>query len=127
MTRPVYIESPNGLKLVERKGGARLDFLYHAYVACKNSPDGRARKDAENELFQEIVLYAEKVVGKQSNRKAWSFGNNLTQKATTESATDIGQESAIKVWKNLHTFKGECKFSTWVFRVCANVINDETA
>jgi len=124
VTGGTYIDAPGELRLVDRKGGARLDFLYSDYIGCKNVRNVEATRNAENDLFREIVLYAESVLGKEANKKAWVFANNLSQKVTDASAADPGQESALKVWRGLNSFRGQCKFSTWVYETIKNVITD---
>ncbi len=42
-----------------------------------------------------------------------------------EDAWDAAQEVFIKAYKSLHTFKGTSSFSTWIFKVCANICIDE--
>jgi len=37
-----------------------------------------------------------------------------------EDAEEMAQESFIKVYKSLHTFKGKAKFSTWIYRITYN-------
>lgn len=37
-----------------------------------------------------------------------------------ENASDCGQEAMIRIWRNLGTFRFECSFETWVYRICAN-------
>lgn len=37
-----------------------------------------------------------------------------------EDAEEMAQESFIKVYKSLHTFKGTAKFSTWLYRITYN-------
>jgi RNA polymerase sigma-70 factor (ECF subfamily) len=39
---------------------------------------------------------------------------------TKETAEDIVQESFVKAYKNLNTFRGEAKFSTWFLRIVVN-------
>lgn len=41
-----------------------------------------------------------------------------------EDARDIYQEAFLKVYKNLHRFRFECSFYTWVYRVVTNVCLD---
>lgn len=41
-----------------------------------------------------------------------------------EDARDIYQESFLKVYKNLHRFRFECSFYTWVYRIVTNVCLD---
>ncbi|QGY43010.1 sigma-70 family RNA polymerase sigma factor [Maribellus comscasis] len=37
-----------------------------------------------------------------------------------EDAEEMAQESFIKAFKSLHTFKGKAKFSTWLYRITYN-------
>ena len=48
---------------------------------------------------------------------------NLAARMTgnAESAEDIAQEVFLRVWKGLPTFRGECKLSTWVYRIALNL------
>ncbi|MBK6765899.1 MAG: sigma-70 family RNA polymerase sigma factor [bacterium] len=38
-----------------------------------------------------------------------------------ESAEDLAQEVFIRVWKGLHNFRGDCKLSTWIYRIALNL------
>lgn len=42
----------------------------------------------------------------------------------TEDAMDASQEVFINVYKSIHTFKENSSFSTWIYRICANVCKD---
>jgi RNA polymerase sigma factor (sigma-70 family) len=46
----------------------------------------------------------------------------LTRMARGDShlADDLAQETFLKVWKNLHTFRGSARFSTWLFGIAFN-------
>jgi|SRR5690625_3698750 len=35
-------------------------------------------------------------------------------------AADSAQETFIKVWQNLHSFRGESQLSTWIYRIAVN-------
>jgi RNA polymerase sigma-70 factor (ECF subfamily) len=37
-----------------------------------------------------------------------------------EDADDITQEVFIKVWKNIHSFRGDSALFTWIYRIAAN-------
>lgn len=37
-----------------------------------------------------------------------------------DDADDVCQNTLIKIWENLHTFKGESKLYTWIFRIATN-------
>jgi len=43
-----------------------------------------------------------------------------------EDAEEIAQESFIKAYRSLHTFKGNAKFSTWLYRITYNTCISET-
>lgn len=40
-------------------------------------------------------------------------------------ADDLAQETFIRAYKNLRSFRGESKFSTWLYRVAYNVFREE--
>ncbi|MPW24584.1 sigma-70 family RNA polymerase sigma factor [Alkalibaculum sp. M08DMB] len=41
-----------------------------------------------------------------------------------EDAQDVSQEVFIKIYKNMHTFKGKSEFSTWLYRITINCAKD---
>jgi RNA polymerase sigma-70 factor (ECF subfamily) len=47
---------------------------------------------------------------------------NLTRRP--EDARDVYQESFLKAFKNLHRFRFECSFYTWLYRIVTNVCLD---
>jgi RNA polymerase sigma-70 factor, ECF subfamily len=67
-------------------------------------------KDENEEAFNEIVnRYGDKIY-----RLALRITRNPSD------AEDVLQEVFIKLINNLHTLRGESKFSTWLYRVAAN-------
>ena len=42
----------------------------------------------------------------------------------TSDAEDIAQNSFIKAWRSLDRFRGDCTFSTWLFRITVNTAKD---
>ncbi|HEY3294712.1 MAG TPA: sigma-70 family RNA polymerase sigma factor [bacterium] len=48
---------------------------------------------------------------------------NLAARMTgkPDSAEDIAQEVFLRVWKGLPQFRGECKLSTWIYRITINL------
>jgi len=53
---------------------------------------------------------------------------NLAARMTgrEDSAEDIAQEVFLRVWKGLPQFRGECKLSTWIYRITINLCIAET-
>ena len=41
-----------------------------------------------------------------------------------EDARDVYQEAFLKVYRNLHRFRFECSFYTWLYRIVINVCLD---
>ena len=41
-----------------------------------------------------------------------------------EDALDISQEVFIKIWRALPNWRHECRFSTWIYKVCVNSAYD---
>jgi RNA polymerase sigma-70 factor (ECF subfamily) len=42
-----------------------------------------------------------------------------------ELADDLAQETFIRAYKNVRSFRGEAKFSTWLYRIAYNVFRDD--
>jgi RNA polymerase sigma-70 factor (ECF subfamily) len=40
---------------------------------------------------------------------------------SSEDASDVYQEAFLRVYKNLHTFRFDCSFHTWLYRIVTNV------
>src|SRR5678816_4524126 len=70
----------------------------------------RRLRERDERAFVEIVaLYRDKV-----------FGLIVRMVGNREEAEDLAQEVFITVLKSIDTFRGESKFSTWLYRVAAN-------
>jgi RNA polymerase sigma-70 factor, ECF subfamily len=65
----------------------------------------------ESEAFGELVRRHERVV----YNLAYRFMRNTAQ------AEDAAQESFIKAYRLLRSFRGDCRFSSWLYRVTCNV------
>ena len=74
------------------------------------------------------IYYIEKVLNGQTNNfsfivekyKDIVFSIALKVLRNREDAEEMAQESFIKAYKSLHTFKGNAKFSTWLYRITYN-------
>ena len=41
-----------------------------------------------------------------------------------EASSDCGQEAMIRIWRALNSYRGDCAFESWVFRIAANCCMD---
>lgn len=79
------------------------------------------------------IFYIEKVLNGQSNYFSFIvekyqdivFSIALKVLKNREDAEEMAQESFIKAYKSLHTFKGTAKFSTWLYRITYNTCISE--
>ncbi len=56
-------------------------------------------------------------------KKIYNIALRMTNNA--DDAADMTQEVMIKLFRNIGSFKGDSKFSTWVYRVATNTCLDE--
>jgi len=64
--------------------------------------------------FEELV--------RRYDRDVLRLALNLMKR--TEDARDVYQEAFLKVYRNLHRFRFECSFYTWLYRIVTNVCLD---
>lgn len=41
-----------------------------------------------------------------------------------EASSDFGQEAMIRIWRALNSYRGDCAFESWVYRIAANCCMD---
>lgn len=70
--------------------------------------------DGLDSAFESLVRKYEKLV----STCAYSIVGN------TEDALDVSQETFLKVYKSIGSFKGESEFSTWIYRIAKNTALD---
>ena len=70
--------------------------------------------DGDVNAFEEIVREYEKTV----------YNLALRMSGDQEDALDISQEAFIKVYGSLRSFRGESKFSVWLYRIVSNTCLD---
>lgn len=73
----------------------------------------QAQKGEQRAFSQLIELYYEKV-----------YALALGMLRRHEQAQDVAQEVFIKVFKEIQNFRGDAKFSTWLYRVTSNAVID---
>jgi RNA polymerase sigma-70 factor, ECF subfamily len=93
--------------------------------------EGDARQAAAVKLAEEQALVRNAQAGdrlafeelvRRHDREVLRLAMNLVHRA--EDARDIYQESFLRVFRNLHRFRFECSFYTWLYRVVTNVALD---
>ncbi len=79
------------------------------------------------------IYYINLVKGGQSNAFSYIvekyqdivFSIALKVLRNRDDAEEMGQESFIKAYKSIHSFKGNAKFSTWLYRITYNTCISE--
>lgn len=74
----------------------------------------RKAQEGDRLAFDELV--------KRYDRDVLRLALNLVHRP--EDARDIYQESFLRVYRNLHRFRFECSFYTWLYRITTNVALD---
>lgn len=87
-------------------------------------------------MIYEVVMENE-LIKKAKNGDTAAFEQLISQYTTIlynialrimgnhEDASDASQEALIRVYRNIGKFKGESKFSTWIYRIAYNACIDE--
>src|ERR1700728_1275144 len=93
--------------------------------------DGDARQAAAAKVAEEHELVRKSQAGdrlafeelvRRYDRYVLRLAMNLVHRP--EDARDIYQESFLRVYRNLHRFRFECSFYTWLYRIVTNVALD---
>jgi RNA polymerase sigma-70 factor (ECF subfamily) len=96
----------------------------------RTSDSALSAVDAVNTLDERIVvqqaqagsrLAFEELV-RRYDRDVLRLALNLMKRS--EDARDVYQEAFLKVYRNLHRFRFECSFYTWLYRIVTNVCLD---
>lgn len=77
---------------------------------------------------QDELNYIERILAGETNLYSHfvnSYSNSIYSLIvrivlTSEDAEELTQDSFLKAFKKLDTFKGDCSFSTWLFRIAYN-------
>ena len=77
---------------------------------------------------QDEINYIERILKGETNLFSYfvnSYSNSIYSLIvrivlTNEDAEELTQDSFLKAFKKLDTFKGDCSFSTWLFRIAYN-------
>lgn len=87
-------------------------------------------KDSEVELGRDVVSFDLVERCKRGDEQAWAQLVRATHKEVytlclrilrePDDAAEATQEAYVKVWRGLAGFRGDAKFTTWLYRVAAN-------
>lgn len=71
-------------------------------------------QEGNPEAFELLMVDLEPLVW----RICWHYLGNR------EDASDCGQDAMIKIWRGLPSFRQDCAFESWVYRIAANCCMD---
>lgn len=74
----------------------------------------RAAQSGDQSAFEQLVQNYDQAVLR--------LAINLLR--SPEDASDIYQEAFLRVYRNLHTFRFDCSFHTWLYRIVTNLCVD---
>jgi RNA polymerase sigma-70 factor (ECF subfamily) len=87
--------------------GARLSLQVDSLI--------RAAQGGDQEAFEQLVhAYDQSVL---------RLAMNLLR--SPEDARDVYQEAFLRVYRNLHSFRFDCSFHTWLYRIVTNICLDQ--
>jgi RNA polymerase sigma-70 factor, ECF subfamily len=75
----------------------------------------RAAQGGDSEAFEQLV--------RSHDQQVLRMALNLLR--SPEDARDIYQEAFLRVYRNLPRFRFDCSFSTWLYRIVANLCLDQ--
>ncbi|MFM7063277.1 MAG: RNA polymerase sigma factor, partial [Actinomycetes bacterium] len=70
----------------------------------------RAAQGGDREAFEELV--------RATFLDTHTLARRLT--ANEEDALDVVQDTYLRAWRSIGTFRGDAQFSTWLYRITAN-------
>jgi RNA polymerase sigma-70 factor, ECF subfamily len=74
----------------------------------------RAAQRGDQDAFEQLV--------RAHDQSVLRLAMNLLR--SPEEARDVYQEAFLRVYKNLHTFRFDCSFPTWLYRIVTNICLD---
>src|SRR5689334_15240721 len=74
----------------------------------------RAAQRGDQEAFEQLV--------RTYDQSVLRLAMNLLR--SPEDARDVYQEAFLKVYRNLHSFRFDCSFHTWLYRIVTNICLD---
>lgn len=74
----------------------------------------RRARNGDPDAFEELMTPLEQRIW----RVCWHYTGDR------EAASDCGQDAMVRIWRALGSYRGDCAFETWVYRVAANCCLD---
>ena len=74
----------------------------------------RAAQRGDQDAFEQLV--------RTCDRQVLRLSVNLLR--SPDEARDVYQEAFLKVYRNLHSFRFDCSFHTWLYRIVTNICLD---
>ena len=74
----------------------------------------RKAQHGDPEAFEQLITPLEQLIW----RICWHYTGNR------ESAEDCGQETMIRIWRSLDSYRGDCALESWAYRIAANCCMD---
>ena len=74
----------------------------------------RRAQSGDPEAFEQLIGPLEQLVW----RVCWHYTGNR------EAAEDCGQETMIRLWRSLGSYRGDCALESWAYRIAANCCMD---
>src|SRR5580658_7107737 len=75
----------------------------------------RAAQRGDAEAFEQLV--------RAYDQSVLRLAMNLLR--SPEDARDVYQEAFLRVYRNLHAFRFDCSFHTWLYRIVTNICLDQ--
>src|SRR5258708_31991209 len=97
------------------QGSAALGSSSRALAAPEDRVLIERAQGGDREAFEALVH--------RYDRDVLRIALNILHKP--EDARDVYQEAFLKIYKNLHRFRFECSFYTWIYRIVTNVCLDQ--
>ncbi|HEX8678919.1 MAG TPA: sigma-70 family RNA polymerase sigma factor, partial [Chthoniobacterales bacterium] len=80
------------------------------------------------DLLARVLLHEDQNAFSELVRRHQSAVRGLLRQLTRSDlalADDLAQETFIRAYKNIRSFRGEAKFSTWLYRIAYNCFREE--
>src|SRR5712691_6196401 len=108
--RYVSLQKPSKKVVNQRRGAARSEGVHVDETALI-----RAAQAGDNAAFDELV--------RAYDQSVLRLAMNLLR--SPEDARDVYQETFLRVYRNLNSFRFDCSFHTWLYRIVTNLCLDQ--